>query len=147
MEKRQLTALELLKIATEHAYCADYLLEKTKTESEEQIPFDTFLPITTLMYKAFLLTFKAFALHEHRPIKQSKNLRELVEIHQHLGFSQKQLDLLKTLSQQQAFSKAIEYDLWETPQQLHIFCEQIIDLYEYLQKLMPIELQADYQSP
>ncbi|KTD34573.1 hypothetical protein [Legionella israelensis] len=146
MEKRSLSPLELLNIATQHAYCAEHLLEQNASivrgDGED---IDALYPVITLMYKAFFLTFKAYALHENRPIKQYKNLRELVELNQHLGFSSRELALLKTLSQQQAFTKGLEYDLWENPQQLHVFCEQILDLYERVQQLMPLELQKEYQ--
>lgn len=146
MEKRSLSPLELLKIATRHAYCAEHLLQqKAAILRSDKEDIDSLYPVISLMYKAFLLTLKAYALHEHRASKQHKTLRELVELNQHLGFSSRDLALLKTLSQQQAFSKGLEYDLWENCQQLHVFCEQILDLYEQLQQLMPLELQKEYQ--
>lgn len=146
MDKRYLSPTELLSIATQHAYSADYLLQQTLSgvrNGAEEI--DVLSPVTTLMYQAFQLTLKAYCLHDHRPIKEYKNLMELVELNSHLGFSNIDLLLLKTLSRQQVFTKGLDYDLWENQQQLHVFCEKIMSLYERVQLLMPLELQRDYQ--
>ena len=146
MDKRYLSPLELLSTAMQHAYSADYLLHHMSNDQiKDNGPIDVYFPITSLMYSSFQLTFKAYCLHELRPIKEHKNLMELVELNPHLGLSSKEISLLKTLSRQQAFNKGIDYDLWENQQQLHVFCDQIISLYERLQKLMPIELHSDYQ--
>jgi len=145
MDKRYLTPFELLSIATQHAYSADNILQQFSRETiHGNEAVETLAPITSLMYVAFQLTFKAFCLHEHRPIKEYKNLGELVELNSHLGFSSQELSLLKTLSKQQVFNKGISYDLWENQQQLHKFCEEIISLYERVQQLMPVELRNDY---
>lgn len=147
MEKRYLSPLELISIATQHAYCADYILQHSTVgmiTNDDEI--DALTPITTLMYLAFVLTFKAYCLHYLRPIKEDKNLTELVvELNGYMGLSNKELLLLKTLARQQAFKKGIDYDLWENRQQLHIFCEEILSLYERVQKVMPVELQKDFQ--
>ncbi|RUR18389.1 hypothetical protein ELY21_07990 [Legionella sp. km535] len=146
MDKRYLSPLELVSIATQHAYSADYLLQQISQgiiRNEDSL--DSFAPITSLMYQAFQLTFKAYCLHDHRPIKEYKNLMELVELNIHLGFSTQEIFLLKTLSRQQVFNKGIGYDLWENTQQLHVFCEKIISLYERVQAMMPLELHSDYQ--
>jgi hypothetical protein len=143
MEKRYLSPLELISIATQHAYCADYLLQHTSTLGKEDF-IDTLAPVTTLMYIAFQLTLKAYCLHDHRPIKEYKNLMELVDLNDHLGLSSQELFLLKTLSRQHVFNKGLSFDLWENQQQLHVFCEQIISLYQRVQELMPIELHGDY---
>ncbi len=147
MDKRYLSPLELLSIATQHAYSADYLLQqRTNGIIRGTEAIDELSPVTSMMYVAFQLTFKAYCLHEHRPIKEYKNLMELVELNSHLGFSSQELILLKTLSRQQVFNKGIDYDLWENQQQLHVFCEEIISLYERVQEMMPLELQNDYQT-
>lgn len=146
MDKRYLSPLELLSIATQHAYCADYMLQDSESRmvrGGDEV--DALSPITSLMYQAFQLTFKAYCLHDHRPIKEYKNLMELVELNDHLGLSSQEIFLLKTLSRQQVFNKGLGYDLWENQQQLHVFCEEIISLYERVQLLMPLELQPDYQ--
>lgn len=143
MDKRYLSPTELLNIATQHAFCADYMLQKINL-SRGGDDIDALSPVTSLMYQAFQLTLKAYCHHDHRPIKEHKNLMELVELNQHLGFSSKELFLLKTLSKQQVFNKGLGYDLWEDQQQLHVFCEEIISLYERMQMLMPLELQNDY---
>ncbi len=146
MDKRYLSPLELLSIATQHAYSADYLLQQMAQGLFKQgDSLDVLSPVTTLMYHAFQLTFKAYCLHEHRPIKEYKKLMELVELNSHLGLSSQEIFLLKTLSRQQVFNKGIDYDLWENQQQLHVFCEEIISLYERVQMMMPLELQNDYQ--
>jgi hypothetical protein len=142
MDKRYLSPLELLTIATQHAYAADNLLQQLPYGSEA---LSLLSPITSLMYHAFQLTLKAYSLHDHRPIKEYKKLMELVEINSHLGFSRQEIGLLKTLSRQQAFHKGADYDLWENQQQLHAFCEEIISLYQKLQTMMPLELHPDYQ--
>lgn len=145
MDKHYLSPLELLTIGTQHAYAADNLLQQISNKVHN-VTFPIFTPITSLMYNAFQLTLKAYSLHEHRPIKEYKKLMELVELNSHLGFSRHEIALLKTLSRQQAFHKGADYDLWENPQQLHVFCEDIISLYQKLQTLMPLELHPDYQS-
>jgi hypothetical protein len=147
MDKRYLSPLELLSIATQHAYSADYLLQQVAQGLFKQgESLEVLSPITSLMYQAFQLTFKAYCLHDHRPIKEYKNLMELVELNIHLGLSSQEIFLLKTLSRQQVFNKGVDYDLWENQQQLHVFCEEIISLYERVQMMMPLELQSDYQE-
>jgi hypothetical protein len=147
MDKRYLSPLELISIATQQAYSADYLLQnKPRNMGKRSGSLDELSPVTSLMYTAFQLTFKAFCLHDHRPVKEYKNLLELVELNSHLGLSSHELFLLKTLSRHQVFHKGVDYDLWENQQQLHVFCEEIISLYERVQQLMPLELQHDYLS-
>ena len=147
MDKRYLSPLELLHIATQHAYAADYLLQEiTHNTPAYGEALAIFTPITSLMYQAFQLTLKAYCLHDHRPVKEYKKLMELVELNNHLGFSRQEIGLLKTLSRQQSFHKGSDYDLWESQQQLHVFCEQTITLYQKLQTMMPLELHPDYQS-
>ncbi len=146
MDKHYLSPLELLTIATQHAYAADNLLQQLNYNySEKNDSLFILTPITSLMYQAFQLTLKAYCMHEHRPIKEYKKLMELVELNNHLGFSSQEIKLLKTLSKQQAFHKGADYALWENPQELHVFCEDIISFYERLQLMMPLELHPDYQ--
>lgn len=146
MDKRYLSPLELLSIATQHAYAADFILQQIAAGQLKQgDAVDVLTPVTSLMYLAFQITLKAYCLHDHRPVKEYKNLIELVELNSHLGFSSQELFLLKTLSRQHAFNKGTDYDLWDNQQQLHVFCEEIIALYERVQLMMPLELQSDYQ--
>lgn len=145
MDRRYLSPIEMLDIASQHAYAADYILTQLAQghlRSDESL--SVLSPVTSLMYQAFQLTLKAFCLHEHRPIKEYKNLNELVDLNSHLGLSSQEIELLKTLSRQQVFHKGADYDLWENQQQLHVFCEKVVDLYERLQQVMPLELQHDY---
>ncbi|AUH71471.1 Uncharacterised protein [Legionella sainthelensi] len=147
MDKRYLSPLEILNIATQHAYAADYLLQQlTHGTVRDADSLAILTPVTSLMYQAFQLTLKAYCLHEHRPIKEYKKLMELVELNSHLGFSHQEILLLKTLTKQQAFHKGTDFDLWENQQQLHVFCEEILSLYQRLQMMMPLELHPDYQQ-
>jgi hypothetical protein len=147
MDKRYLSPLEMLNIATQQAYAADYLLQQITHSTIRQADALTVLtPVTSLMYQAFQLTLKAYCLHDHRPVKEYKKLLELVELNHHLGFSQQEMTLLKMLTKQQAFLKGVDYDLWDDQQQLHVFCEEILSLYQKLQTMMPLELHPDYQQ-
>ena len=146
MDRQFLDAIDMLKIASQHAYCAEHLLKQNaEVMMDNQLSIDALLPITTLMYQAFELTLKAFLLHENRQVKQYKSLFELVELNDELGLSKHEIQLINTLARQLAFRKGIDYALWENRQQLQVFCEQIMALYERLQELMPLELQKDYQ--
>ncbi len=147
MDRRYLSPLELLSTSTQHAYCADYLLRHVALgELQRGEDINVLAPVVSLMYQAFQLLFKAYCLHDHRPVKEYKNLVELMEMNNHLGLSSQEMILLKTLSRQYAFHKGIDFDLWDNQQQLHVFCEKILSLYERVQLMMPLELQDDYQS-
>ncbi|WP_232220340.1 hypothetical protein [Legionella tunisiensis] len=71
---------------------------------------------------------------------------ELLESNMELELSHEDRKLLKYLARHQAFRKGVDYELWEDGQDLHSFCIEIIELYERVQQLMPIELQSEYQS-
>lgn len=146
MDKQFLDAVEMLKIATQHAYCAEHLLKQNaEVIMDNHLSVDVLLPITTLMYQAFELTLKAYLLCDHRQVRQYKSLFELIELNDELGLSNHEIQLINTLARQQAFRKGIDYALWKNRQELHVFCEQIMTLYARLQELMPVELQSDYQ--
>ncbi|WP_131782513.1 hypothetical protein [Legionella gresilensis] len=147
MEKRYYSPMELLKIATQHANCADNLLNNKLDVQLHDLDEhqDCLLAIISLMYIAFDLTLKAYLIHDHRPIKQFKSLLELLELNRDLVFSSQEQQLLRILSRQYAFRKGIDYELWQDRQQFLIFCHQIVALYEKLQAMMPLELQEDYQ--
>lgn len=146
MDKKYYCPLELMKIATQHAYSADYLLRYAIEEPGDFEMQDPLLSIISLMYIAFELTLKAYMLHDHRPFKQLKNLSELLEQSRELVFSYQETQLLKNLSKQYAFRKGIDYELWENRQQFVIFCSELLSLYERVQEMMPLELQRDYQA-
>lgn len=147
MDKHYYTPLQLLKIATQHAYSAQLLLDNSPEFFEDQLEIrDTLLSVASLMYTAFQLTLKAYLLHEHHSIKQTRTLIELLEMNRDLSFSSQDLQLLKLLSRQLAYRKGIDYELWQNRQQQHIFCVDILGVYERLQAMMPLELQHDYQS-
>jgi len=146
MDKQFIPAIDMLKIAAQHAYCADYLLrQNAQVLTDHNMTVDTLLPATTLLYMAFELTLKAYLLHEDRQIRHYKNLLELVELSSYLGFSLQEIQLLNTLSRQHAFRKGVDYFLWPDRQKMQVFCEQVLILYARLQDMMPLELQSDYQ--
>ncbi len=146
MQKQFLDAVEMLKIATQHAYCAEHLLKQNaEVVMDNNLSVDVLIPITSLMYQAFELTLKAYLLNDHRQVRQYKTLFELIELNNELGLSSHEVQLINTLSRQQAFRKGVDYFLWKNRQELHLFCEQIMTLYARLQELMPLELQSDYQ--
>jgi hypothetical protein len=145
MDRQFLDAVDMLKIAAQHAYCAEHLLKQNgEVLLDTGLSVDALLPVATLMYQAYELTFKAYLLHDHRQVKQYKSLFELVELNDELGLSSHEIKLISTLSRQLAFRKGIDYVLWENRQELHVFCEQIMTLYARVQELMPLELQSDY---
>ncbi|MDP1604593.1 MAG: hypothetical protein Q8M03_15150 [Legionella sp.] len=144
MDKRYYTPVEMMKIATQHAYCADNLLRNHVPGRAEWDNRDSLLSIVSLMYIAFEITLRAYLLHDYRPVKQPKNLSELLELNRDLVFSSQDMQLLKSLSRQFAFRKGIDYNLWEHRQEFEVFCSEIVGLYERLQKMMPLELQEDY---
>lgn len=143
MDKQFLKPVQLLHIASQHAYCADYILHQ-KIVDYQNIDVNTLLPTISLIHIAFELTLKAYIIHEGRPLKPYKNLLQLVEFNIHLGLSKQELQLLHTLVHQLTFRKGTEYPLWKNTQELHVFCEDLLSLYERIQTVMPVELQADY---
>lgn len=146
MEKQFLDAIDLLKIATQHAYCAEHLLKQNaEVIMDNHLAVDVLLPISSLMYLAFELTLKAYLLHDHGQIRQHKNLFELIELNNELGLSAQEIQLITTLARQQAFRKGIDYASWKNRQEFQVFCEQIMSVYARLQEMMPLELQSDYQ--
>lgn len=147
MDKHYYTPVQLIKIATQHAYSAQFMLQNYPDIYEEELEVqDPLLPVASLMYTAFQLTLKAYLLHEQRLIKQSKTLIELLDLNRDIALSSQDLQLLKTLSHQLAYRKGIDYELWQTRQQQHVFCTEIVKVYERLQAMMPLELQRDYQN-
>lgn len=146
MEKQFLDAVEMLKIAAQHAYCSEHLLKQNaEVIMDNHLSVDVLLPITSLMYQAFELTLKAYLLHDHRQVRQYKNLFELIELNEELGLSAQEIQLINTLARQQAFRKGVDYALWKNRQEFQVFCEQIMTVYARLQEMMPVELQSDYQ--
>ena len=146
MDKQFLDAIDMVNIATQHAYCAEYLLKQNaEVMMDNHLSIDALLPISSLMYQAFELTLKAYLLHDHHQVRQYKTLFELIELNNELNLSQKEIQLINTLSRQLAFRKGVDYDLWENRQEQQVFCEQIMELYVRIQEIMPLELQGDYQ--
>ena len=147
MDKKYFTPLELIKIATQHAYSAEYLLkDNAEIILRDRSLSDNLAPFVSLMYLAFELTLKAYLIQNFKTNNQHKNLIELLELCADLGIPSKDIYLLKNLSRQYAFRKGVDYEMWEDRQQLMVFCAEIIDLYERIQELMPLELQKDYHS-
>ncbi|KTC64825.1 hypothetical protein Lade_2119 [Legionella adelaidensis] len=146
MEKQFLSPLEMLKIAADHAYCAEYLLSQNGEVEKQGFAVDALLPIISLIHIAFELYFKACLLHEQGQIKAYKNMNDLLELNSHLGLAKIEKELIHKLSRQYAFRKGVDFALWKNRQELHVFCEQILSLYARIQTLIPVELQNDYQS-
>lgn len=146
MEKLALSAIDMLKIAAQHAYCAEHLLKQNaEVLVDDQLSIDALLPISTLLYQAFELTLKAFLTHSHRQIKQYKTLFELIELNDKLGFSKQDLHLLSTLAREQGFRKGVDHALWINRQEQQVFCQQLLVLFEKIQDIIPLELRTDYQ--
>jgi hypothetical protein len=147
MDKKYFSPLELIKIATQHAYSAEYLLQdNAEIILSDRSLSDNLAPFVSLMYMAFELTLKAFLSHSFKTNNQHKNLIELIELCSDLGIPHQDVHLLKNLSRQYAFRKGVDYELWDDRQQLLVFCADILNLYERIQELMPLELQKDYHS-
>ncbi|MBA2652305.1 MAG: hypothetical protein H0U73_08580 [Tatlockia sp.] len=145
MDKKYFSPMELIQIATQHAYCAEYFLRNNaELVVDDKKASDNLAPFVSLMYLAFELTLKAFLAHGFVTNNQHKNLVELIELSRDLGLENQDVNLLKNLSRQFAFRKGVDYELWEDRQQLQVFCTEILDLYERIQELMPLELQKDY---
>lgn len=148
MDKIDLSSLDLIKIATEHAYSALHLLNNNaEVPGDKNGSYDALLPIASLMHIAFELTFKAYLLHYHKKINQNKSLIELIDLNHELDLSKYEKHLLSRLAKQLGFRKGVDYELFENRQSLHVFCSEIIKLYEHIQTLMPLELQSDYIQP
>lgn len=145
-DKRYFSPVELIQIASQHAYSAQQLL---KDNAEILVPgygsSDTLNSVTSLMYTAFELSLKSYLLQSHAKNNQYKNLVELLELTPELGLSDQEQRILKKLARQQAFRKGVDYELWENRQQLQVFCVEIIELFDHLQQLLPLELQREYQ--
>ncbi|WP_028389444.1 hypothetical protein [Legionella fairfieldensis] len=146
MDKKYFSPLELIKIATQHAYSAECLLDNNaELTIQGHGVIDTIAPFISLMYMAFELTFKAYLLHDYNQNNQYKSLVQLLELSGSLGLDNQDIRLLKVLSRQYAFRKGADYELWDSREQLQGFCHEIMMLYERLQQLMPLELRNDYQ--
>lgn len=145
MDRRYLSSHELLNASTSHAYCADYLLQSfNRMQTSKLSKTDMMLSVISLMYHAMQLLLKAYSLHTNRSTKEHKSLAELLELNGYLALSSQEIALTKNLARQYAFHKGIDYELWDDEQQLHVFCEKILSLYERMQQMMPLELQPDY---
>jgi hypothetical protein len=144
MEKHYLEPLQLIKIAIEHAYCAEHLL---KNDGEIQAPnenVDTLFAAITLIYLAFELALKAYLLHKTGQTKHYKNLMELVDLNEQLGLEKAEKHVISLLSKQHAFKKGVDYQIWINRQELQVFCENCLNLFARLQTFTPIELQSEY---
>lgn len=147
MEKQSLSPIEMLKIAAQHAYAAEHLLKQNgEVPIDGQLKSDALLPIVSMMHLALEITLKAFLLHEQGKIRKHKNLMELTESNAQLNLSAQDKEIIQTLSRQYAFRKGLDFDLWENRQQLQVFCERTVTLYERLLKMIPLELQENYQA-
>lgn len=146
MDKHYLAPLELLNLANQHAYSADYLLKNNEELNVRGLGnVDTFFSCISLMYLAYELNLKAYLLQADNKNNQYKNLLELLELATDLNIANDDILLLKKLSKAYAFRKGIDYELFEDRDHLHVFCVEIIRLYTRFQELLPLELHPDYQ--
>lgn len=147
MDKKYFSPLELVKIATQHAYSAEFLLQdNAEIVLPDRSRSDNLIPVIALMYLAFELTLKAYLIQGFKTNNQHKNLVELLELSTDLAIPTSDVQLLKKLARQYAFRKGIDYELWEDRQGFLVFCNELINLYERFQELMPLELQKNYYS-
>lgn len=147
MEKQSLSPVEMLEIAAQHAYAAEHLLkQKGEIMIDDQLKSDALLPIISMIHLAFEITFKAFLMHEQGHIRKHSNLMELAASNAQLNLSTEDKEIIQTLSRQYAFRKGLDFNLWDNRQQLHVFCERTVTLFERILKLIPVELQASYQA-
>jgi len=136
LDKQYYSPMSLQEMAHEHARIAEDLLGR-----KEQA--DLF-PVISLLYLAFEMSLRAYLLQIERPMKQAKNLTELLAMNRELSFSNQEQALFKNLSRQYAFRKGVDYDLWESQTEFLGFCHDLIKLYKHLQTMMPLELQEEY---
>jgi len=138
----QLSPQELLRIARDHAQCANFLL---KNEIQQQLSAtNTLLPVISLLYSAIELSLKAYIIHDKGKLLPVKNLTELLRANLFLELSRQEEELIKALQQQKAFRKGLDYELWDNEQQLQVFCHQILDLFAVIEEQKPLELCEDY---
>lgn len=146
MNKRFLEPEEMLVIATQHAYTAEFLLnQNAELKLDSNLTIDAIAPITTLMYQAIELTLKAYLIYENKPLQHCRSLKDLVLLNDDLGLSKRDLNLLGALAKHTSFKKGVCFPQWENRQQQQIFCEDIINLYARINEVMPLELHEDYK--
>lgn len=147
MEKINYTGVEMLEIAAQHAYCAEYLLQHERDITMEGLHLpDTVLPAIGLLYTAFEMAFRACLNNGSRANKPYMKLLELVEASHEMALSTQDLELLRILSNTYGFHKGIHTQFIQDRNQLLILCHDLLHLYERLQAMLPVELQPDYQS-
>lgn len=146
MNKKFYTPWELMSLANDHACSAQYLLQHSERfGSSRKGSCDSLTSICSLMIIAFELTLRAYLSRQCTTHNSCRNLLELLELSQDLGLSNENQQLLRKLSRQQAMRKAIDHGLWQNREQLQGFCHEIIQFFERLQQILPIELHNDYQ--
>lgn len=146
-EKHLLSPKDLLEIAAQHAYCAEHLLEQqaeVKITTPPGLRSDALRPITSLIYTAFELTFKALMLHEHKKIHAQAHLLKMIEPHLELALSKELKEILNRMEKIIAYKKGVEYPLFDNREKYLIFCEKALDEFAILQKELPLELHPDY---
>lgn len=144
--KRALTPAEMLEIAARHMFCAEHLLQneaELSLENSERV--DTLLPVVSLLYPGFEMLFKARLLHEQGVIRHVGTLHELLSQHE-WALQREDREHIEKLARMRAFRKGIEIDLHDSREKALAFCMQLLEVYERLQKLLPLEMQLEYQQ-
>tara|TARA_Y100000588_G_C14221216_1_gene911061 strand:- start:259 stop:705 length:447 start_codon:yes stop_codon:yes gene_type:complete len=147
MDKLYLKSKELIELSSQHAYAAELILQ-----SEGEVVFvdgshqEGLYAISTLLYIAIELILKAYLFHSHKPHYRHLKLSEMIDMNHELDFSKEDIEILKQLSKIQAFRKGIDYQLWESREAFHAFCEKVMSLYARIHDIMPLELQQMYSE-
>ncbi len=140
--RNNLPPQELLRIASDHAQCAHFLLQ---SDVQQRLPStNTLLPVISLLYAAIELSLKAYIIHDSGKVLPYKNLTDLLKANLFLELSNQEEGLIRVLQQQKAFRKCIDYELWDNEQQLLIFCHQILDVFATIEEQRPLELCDEY---
>lgn len=131
----------MITIAMAHRKAARHLLAEPDVAQAEAL-----MPVTSLLYLAIELTLKAYVLQDYQRLPPLKGLLNWYEQAEWLELSREERELLKQLGQQQAFAKALDYALWDNPQQLQVFAHRLLNIHQRLLDQMPLELHPDYWS-
>lgn len=135
----------MINLASQACNCAETLIEQ-KAFSNHVSAIDAYLPILSLFHQAFSLTFKAYAQHEYRKLRQNNSLLDLFNLNLHLGFSKDETNAITILHKLSSYTKGFTWEIWETPQEIQIFCLDLLKTFKKLRYLAPLELQDEFNN-
>ena len=150
-QKINLTPIECIEHASEYAYCAEFLLrQNAQLNLSPHKVINVVYPMWSLLFQAFELLLKGYALHTMRTHKHLNTLLEYLdafdEIKSCLHYDE--VILIKKLIKKQSIRKAFQYEQ-ESLEQVEdklIFTDKCLQLFEKLMSTLPIELQREYLS-